>query len=167
MKRLDILDVLVKLALILSALLFIAPLVRGVISAYSFPVNIRIDSKWDGLSESISNHIADMNDPDKERLCTELATIYINASKSDTGLNETVEEVRQQSRRILKFDGTEPITAEHQHEWQLLLGPDGIIQQWLKANDITISDKNQRQFFLAIARGLKPPIKPVKEAQLL
>lgn len=166
MKRLDILDIIVKLAIVLSALLFIAPLVRGVISAYSFPIN-RVDSKWNGLSETVSIYVAGMADPDKENLCKELVTVYTNASMSDTGFNETVDEVRQQSRRILMFEGTEPITLAHQHEWQSLFGPDGVIMIWLRDNNITVSDSNKKQFFLAIAKGLQQPIKPVKEAQLL
>ncbi len=168
MKRLNGVTLIIDAVLILSALLLVAPLVRAVFTAYGFNVTIDSDAeRWQGLSDTISAYVANMKFADKERLCKQLSSIYTTAAKSDKDFVSNVEDVRQQTRTLLGFDGVEPIDQEFAFEWQQLFGPDGAIMKWLSDSGTQITDKNQRRFFMAVARGLQQQSKQVKEATIL
>lgn len=117
---------------------------------------VQVDSKYDGLSKVVKDYVAKMKDPNKAKLAIKLADVYREAAVSKEDIAAIEANIRKDSRAILGFDEPRYSSAtDYEYEWQRLFDAAGIINTWLTDSDIVITKENQRDVFMAIAKGLE------------
>jgi len=114
---------------------------------------VHVDSEFSTLTVVIKTYVSSIKDERKAEYCQKLYPVYIQASKSKEPLEQTIKQVIKQSREILGFDAVE--SQSNEFEWHKLFGVDGVIDTWMVDNGIKITDSNRKEFFKAVAQGLK------------
>lgn len=115
-----------------------------------------IDSKYEELQNVVKDYLAKMKDPNKTELASQISSVYVEASTAKGDINNIETDIRKKSQDILGFN--EPgysSKTDYEYEWQELFGSSGVINSWLEKSNFIITKDNQKDVFMAIARGLK------------
>ena len=118
--------------------------------------NVLVDSKYDDLQKVVRTYLATMKDPNKIQLAKQISEVYVKMSTATGDINDIEDETLKQTQEILGFN--EPgysSKTDYEYEWQHLFDATGIVNTWLINSGTIITKENQKDVFMAIARGLK------------
>lgn len=143
----------ILLMILVIALSFVVYYERSMrLSDFEDDAEVQVDNEFDALTAVVKDYVQTISDSNKEQLCKQLYSVYIDAAESTQDVEATLKTIREKSREILGFD--ERVSRTNEAEWQKLFGSTGVIDNWLITANIEITEANKRDIFTAIAKGL-------------